>query len=72
MIEIDHRHLELDTLDSLLTEIVTREGTDYGDAEISIEDKKAMLLNLLNCGKAVVVYYSSEGFCDIINRSDEN
>jgi len=70
MIEIDHRHMALDTLDRILTEIVTREGTDYGDAEVSTEDKKATLWRLLDCGDVVMVYYSSEGFCDIISRSD--
>ncbi len=70
MIEIDHRQLALDTLDNLLTEIVLREGTDYGEMEISVEDKKKQLQHLLEIGKAVIVYHASEGFCDVINKAE--
>jgi len=58
MIEIDHRHLESETLDTLLMEIVLREGgTDYGVVEVSVEDKKKQLLDLLSLGQAAIVYH---------------
>lgn len=68
MVEIDHRHLEPETLDALLTEIVLREGTDYGAVEISVADKKKQLLDLLRLGKSAIVYHVSEGFCDVLNK----
>ena len=70
MIEIDHRQLEPDTLDNLLTEIVLREGTDYGEQEMSIEDKKRQLQSSLETGKTMIVYHASEGFCDVINKTE--
>jgi len=70
MIEIDHRHLEPETLDALLTEIVLREGTDYGAVEVSVEDKKKQLLDLLSLGQAAIVYHASEGFCEVVRREE--
>jgi len=52
MIEINHRHLMPETLHALLTEIVLREGTDYGEVEVSIDDRKKQLLKLLNLSHA--------------------
>ena len=68
MIEIDHRQLKPETLNNLLIEIVLREGTDYGEQEISVEDKKKQLQHLLDVGQAVIIYHASEGFCDVINK----
>ncbi len=68
MIAIDHRQLETETLDNLITEIVIREGTDYGEVEFSVEDKKEQLLQQLNLGRAVIVYHTNEGFCDIVSK----
>jgi uncharacterized protein len=71
MIEIDHRHLHPDTLENLLTEIALREGTDYGEMEIAVDDKKRQLRDGLDLGKAVIVYYPSEGFCDLIQKAEK-
>ena len=68
MIEIDYRQLEPETLDNLLTEIVLREGTDYGEVEISMDDKKKQLRYALDSGKAKIVYHASEGFCDVVKK----
>lgn len=70
MIEISHRQLAPKTLDNLLTEIVLREGTDYGEQEISLEDKKRQLQHSLETGKTMIIYYASEGFCDVVNRAE--
>jgi len=69
MIEINFRQLNRDTLDNLLTEIVLREGTDYGAIEQPIEDKKSALLKKLQSGEAVIMYDASENFCDVIQKT---
>jgi len=68
MIEIDYKQLNSETLNSLLTEIVLREGTDYGVVEVSVADKKKQLLNALVQGTGVLVYHHSEGFCEVFSR----
>jgi uncharacterized protein YheU (UPF0270 family) len=66
MIEIDHRQLDSATLDNVLSEIVLREGTDYGEQEISLDDKKQKILQLLELGKVRITFDAKEGFCDLV------
>lgn len=70
MIEIDHSLLSENALENLIIDIITRQGTDYGEHEIAIEIKKKQLLNNLLSGKVVIVYCSQQECCDIINRED--
>ncbi len=68
MIEIDHRHLNPETLKNLLTEIVLREGTEYGEMQFSTEEKKIQLINALQAGKAVIVFDVVNNYCDVIPK----
>ena len=66
MIEIDHTLLTTVALDNLLSDIITRQSTDYGEFEVNFVDKKKQLLQKLETGEIIIVYCSKEGFCDII------
>lgn len=66
MIEIDYRQLNIDTLENLLTEIVLREGTDYGEGEFSTEIKVNQLRSALNSNKAVIVFDAVHNHCDVV------
>lgn len=68
MMQIDYCLLSDTALDNLLTEVVTREGTHYGEGEISLETKKQQLKNQLHMGKAEIIYDSLTDFCDIVSR----
>ncbi len=70
MIEIDHTLLSEEVLDNLIVEIITRQGTDYGDHEVAIETKKKQLTTKLRAGDAVIVYSLAEETCDIIPKED--
>jgi uncharacterized protein YheU (UPF0270 family) len=70
MIEIDHTLLSAEALDNLIIDIITRQGTDYGEYEIDILVKKKQLLDNLSSGDAVIVYSSKEDTCDIIRQVD--
>jgi uncharacterized protein YheU (UPF0270 family) len=37
--EIPHSQLSKEVLDAVIEEFITREGTDYGDRVISLDDK---------------------------------
>lgn len=54
-----------DTLDSLISEFVLREGTDYGEVEISLQDKVDQVKALLQSGEAVIVYSELHETVDI-------
>lgn len=70
MIEIDYTLLSEEALDNLLIDIITRQGTDYGEYEQNIQVKKKQLLHNLQSGKAIITYSSKENTCDIINQED--
>ena len=48
-----------ETLDTLLEEIVTRDGTDYGDVEKSTSQKLTYARNQLKAGYAIL-YWDAE------------
>jgi uncharacterized protein YheU (UPF0270 family) len=58
-VEVPHRELAPDTLRRVAEEFVTRDGTDYGDVELSLETKVANLLRQLESGDAHI-YFDSE------------
>ncbi|MDF1683343.1 MAG: YheU family protein [Legionellaceae bacterium] len=67
MIEINHNLLSDEALDNLIMEVITRDGTDYGEYETAIETKKQQLIAQLKSGLAIIAYSDSENVCDIIN-----
>lgn len=70
MIEIDHTLLSKEALENLIIDIITRQGTDYGEYEIDIQVKKKQLMRNLLSGDAVIVYSSKEDTCDIVRLED--
>ena len=63
--EIPHTALSLETLNNLVEEFVTREGTDYGNHEYSLADKVRQVLRQIERGSAVIVYDSHSETCHI-------
>ena len=56
---IDWKSLSDDALDGIVEEFVTREGTEYGDAEVALSTKVSQVRGQLKRGEAVVVWDSS-------------
>jgi uncharacterized protein YheU (UPF0270 family) len=65
VIEIPYQRLSADALDGVLAEFVGREGTDYGDYDVSWEQKKQQVLVQLQQGKAVLLFDPDAGSCHI-------
>ncbi len=62
--------LEPDTLYSLAESFVLREGTDYGEEEVSLEVKVQQVLTRLKSGDAVLVYSELHESVDIKRKDD--
>ena len=62
--------LEPDTLYSLAEAFVLREGTDYGEEEISLDIKVQQVLDRLKSGDAVLVYSELHESVDIKRKED--
>lgn len=65
-LRIPHEQLSDDTLNSLIEEFVTRNGTDLTEAMRSIEQVR----KLLNQGKAVITFDEDTESCNILLRED--
>lgn len=70
MIKIEHFLLNPDTLENLLKEIVLREGTDYGEIEITTAEKISQLKAALNSGEASLMFDAVSGHCDVIKKKN--
>lgn len=53
---IPHDQLSAEALTGLIQEFVTRNGTDYGAQEVSLETKVAQVRSALQAGRAVILY----------------
>jgi uncharacterized protein YheU (UPF0270 family) len=57
-------------LDGLIEECVTRDGTDYGTEERSLDDKKDAVRRQLDCGEIVIVFDPETQTSNIISKDD--
>ena len=55
-VDLDPDQLSPDALRGLVEEFVTREGTEYGPSDWSLEDKVAQVLRQLDVGEARIVF----------------
>lgn len=65
-LRIPHDQLSTDTLNGLISEFVTRNGTDLSQAQKSIEQVR----KLLKQGKAVITFDEDSESCNILLRED--
>jgi uncharacterized protein len=64
--EIPYQAVSPETLGNMIEEFVTRDGTDYGEQETSLEDKVTQVVGLLKAGKAAIQYDESLEICEIV------
>jgi hypothetical protein len=63
-----HTHLTLAALRGLAEEFVTRDGTDYGHVEKTLDQKVAALMRQLERGEAAIVYDSESQTTSIVPK----
>lgn len=59
--------LSADALQGLIEEFVTRDGTDYGEQEISLAERVIQVKQLLQRGEVVILFSESKGQCNIVS-----
>ena len=69
-VKIPYSQLSSEALQGVIEEFVTRDGTDYGEIEVSLETKISQVLGQLKSGKAVIVFDQDSETCNIL-RSDD-
>lgn len=66
--KIPHQQLSAEALQTLVEEFVSRDGTDYGDLEISLEEKTTQVIRMLDKGDIVIVFDATTESCTIVNK----
>lgn len=67
--EIPYRELDPEILRAVISEFVTREGTDYGDRVFSLDEKIAMVRLQLEEGSVSIVFDTESETCNIVVAS---
>jgi uncharacterized protein YheU (UPF0270 family) len=55
-IDIPHDALKPETLEALVEEFITREGTDYGPREYTLDEKRKAVLRQIAAGEVRIVF----------------
>jgi uncharacterized protein YheU (UPF0270 family) len=63
---IPHDQLAPDTLQALIEEYINREGTDYGEREISIKTKVSQIMRQLDESSIVISYDEHSETCTLL------
>ncbi len=69
-LKIPFNQLSPEALQGVIEEFVTRDGTDYGEIEVSLETKTSQVLSQLKFGKAVIVFDQKTETCTILKSDD--
>lgn len=70
LVEVPWDAIAADTLESLIEEYVTRDGTDYGDSEVSLDRKVAQVREQLRRGEVVIVFEEATESVNLLTRHD--
>jgi uncharacterized protein YheU (UPF0270 family) len=65
---VPKERLSPEALDGLIEEFVTRDGTDYGEQENTLEEKKNAVIHQLDRGEVVIVFDSESETANIVPK----
>ena len=65
---IPYQELSEAALQSLMEDFVTRDGTDYGLVEMSMQEKSEHLLALLKKGELLISYNDELQSCGLVTK----
>lgn len=65
---IPHREVSQEALQGIIEEFITREGTDYGETEVTLEVKVAQVKRQLDEGRCFILYDPDLGTVSITSK----
>lgn len=68
MLIIPYQQLSADALQGLLEEVASRDGTDYGAVELSLEVKIAQIMRGLQSGNVLISFDHETESCQVISK----
>jgi uncharacterized protein YheU (UPF0270 family) len=69
-IRVPHTALSQAALQGLIEEFITREGTDYGEREHSLEEKRASVQRQIERGEAVILFDPDSETTTLVRREE--
>ncbi len=69
-VEVPHAALSTEALQGLLESFVLREGTDYGEVELSFEEKVARLREAVERGEAKIIFDPDTESVTVLPRNE--
>lgn len=70
VIEIPYQSLSKEALAGIVDEFASRDGTDYGEFECSLDDKIAQIEVQLKAGHLTLLFDPISQSCQIVNSRD--
>lgn len=67
---IPYERLSPDTLQGLLEEYATRDGTDYGEVEVALSERVAQAMRQLRSGDIVIVFDALSESVSLLGRRE--
>jgi uncharacterized protein YheU (UPF0270 family) len=67
-VDVPHTALAQDVLRAVIESFVLREGTDYGERELSLDDKVRRVVRLLERGDARIVFDPRTESVDVVTQ----
>ncbi len=69
---IPYQSLNSETLDNLIESFILREGTDYGEAEISLNNKTQKVRQQIESGDVIILYSELSESVTLIHKHQFN
>ena len=70
LVEIPRERLSAAALDGLIEELVTREGTEYGARDYTVDEKKQAVRRQLEKNEIVIVFDPESESCSLVTRDE--
>ena len=70
VVEIPWQELSTEALLGLIEEFITRDGTDYGERELSLDEKTAQAMSRIKSHSIVIVYDELSEMCQLVDAND--
>ena len=67
---IQPEQISSEALDNIIGEFILREGTDYGNSDYTLEQKKQHVLAQLKSKKIVILFDNELGSCNLLSEQE--
>ena len=66
--KVPHTELSTEALRGIIEEFITREGTEYGARDYSLEEKVLQVMSQLERGDVIIDYDPDSGTCNLLQK----